>query len=329
MTMKRWIAATSAILIWTGLAVAPASAADKVVLMLNWYVYGEHAPFYYGKGKGIYAAENIDLEIQEGRGSAATTQAVAAKTADFGYVDVPTMMRAAIKGAPVIATGVLLQTSPMSAMGFASKGIAAPKDFVGKTVVLTPGDSFSQIWPVLLRVNNIPEDQIKIISGDAATKRNAVVNGQADLLLGNINDQKPTIEEVTGKPIKAVLFSDFGVNTVNGGLFANNDTLAGKADLVKRFMLASTLAAEVAQKDPAAAVAALLKAAPKAGKVETVTSSWAVTLPLLHTKRTQGERPFRASKEDVAETMDIMAKFGGVEVKAAEVDKYYTGEFLP
>ena len=37
--------------------------------MLNWYVYGEHAPFYYGKEKGIYAAEGIDLDIQEGRGS--------------------------------------------------------------------------------------------------------------------------------------------------------------------------------------------------------------------------------------------------------------------
>ena len=104
--MMRWIAAISAALIGTALPIAPASAADKVVLMLNWYVYGEHAPFYYGKAKGLYAAENIDLEIQEGRGSAATTQAVAAKTADFGYVDVPTMMRAAVKGAPVIAAGV-------------------------------------------------------------------------------------------------------------------------------------------------------------------------------------------------------------------------------
>jgi hypothetical protein len=28
-----------------------AFAADKVTLMLNWYVYGEHAPFYYGKEK--------------------------------------------------------------------------------------------------------------------------------------------------------------------------------------------------------------------------------------------------------------------------------------
>ncbi|GAA0000576.1 hypothetical protein BRDID11002_05760 [Bradyrhizobium diazoefficiens] len=106
--MKRWIGAASVALM--AFAAMPAQAADKVVVMLNWYVYGEHAPFYYGKAKGIYAAEGIDLEIQEGRGSAATTQAVAAKTADFGYVDVPTMMRAAIKGAPVVATGVLLQT---------------------------------------------------------------------------------------------------------------------------------------------------------------------------------------------------------------------------
>ena len=80
--MMKFILAATAMLAFT----AQASAADKVVLMLNWYVYGEHAPFYYGKAKGIFAAENIDLEIQEGRGSAATTQAVAAKTADFGYV---------------------------------------------------------------------------------------------------------------------------------------------------------------------------------------------------------------------------------------------------
>ena len=73
--MVRCILAVTAALVWMVSAVAPAAAADKVVLMLNWYVYGEHAPFYYGKAKGIYAAENIDLEIQEGRGSAATTQA--------------------------------------------------------------------------------------------------------------------------------------------------------------------------------------------------------------------------------------------------------------
>ena len=96
-----------------------AQAADKVVLLLNWYVYGEHAPFFYGKEKGLYAKEGIDLEIQEGRGSAITIQAAAAKTVPFGYADVPTMIRAAVKGAPVVTVGVALQKNPMSVMGFA------------------------------------------------------------------------------------------------------------------------------------------------------------------------------------------------------------------
>ena len=127
------------------LLAGPAFAADKVTLMLNWYVYGEHAPFYYGKEKGYFKDAGIDLEIQEGRGSATVTQVVAAKTVQFGYVDVPTMMRAAVKGAPVEAVGVALQTNPMSVMGFVDKNIRKPEDIKGKTVATTQGDSMSQI----------------------------------------------------------------------------------------------------------------------------------------------------------------------------------------
>src|SRR5437764_7488455 len=129
--MMRVMTGFTAVLAWALLAIAPASAADKVILLLNWYVYGEHAPFYYGVDKGLYAAEGIDLEIQEGRGSGATAQAVAAKTATFGYVDVPTMMRIAIKGAPIVTTGVLLQKTPMSVMALADKNIRKPDDIKG------------------------------------------------------------------------------------------------------------------------------------------------------------------------------------------------------
>ena len=207
--MKRWIGAASVALM--AFAAVPAQAADKVVLMLNWYVYGEHAPFYYGKAKGIYAAEGIELEIQEGRGSAATTQAVAAKTADFGYVDVPTMMRAAIKGAPVVATGVLLQTSPMSAMGFADKNIRKPEDIKGKTVAITPADSMTQIWPLFLKKTGLKESDFKTVAGDGQTKLNAVINGQADLLLGYVMDQSMKIKDATGKDVFPIKFADYGI----------------------------------------------------------------------------------------------------------------------
>src|ERR1700761_2138851 len=146
--MRSFKSAVGAIMLGFAASVAvaiPARAADKVTLMLNWYIYGEHAPFYYGLVKGYYAAEGIDLEIQEGRGSGFTTQAVAAKSVTFGYVDVPTMLRAAVKGAPVIAVGVLLQKSPMSVMAFTDKNIRKPEDIKGKTVAITPGGSNEQI----------------------------------------------------------------------------------------------------------------------------------------------------------------------------------------
>src|SRR2546423_770441 len=260
--MIRVTAAISAALIWTALSVLPASAADKVVLMLNWYVYGGLAPFYYGKAKRIYSAKNIDLEIQEGRGSAATTQAVGAKTANFGYVDVPTMMRAAIKGAPVIAPGVLLQTSPMSVMGFVEKNIRKPEDIKGKTVAITPADSMTQIWPLFLKKTGLKESDFQTVAGDGQTKLNAVINGQADLLLGYVMDQSMKIKDATGKDVYPIKFADYGINMVSSGIVANTDYVKANADLVRRFMSATTKAVEAAEKEPKAAAQSILAMTP-------------------------------------------------------------------
>src|SRR5437763_9870753 len=276
--MKRWIGAVAAALMM--FAAMPAQAADKVVLMLNWYVYGEHAPFYYGKAKGIYAAEGIDLEIQEGRGSAATTQAVAAKTANFGYVDVPTMMRAAVKGAPIIATGVLLQTSPMSAMGFVEKNIKKPEDIKGKTVAITPADSMTQIWPLFLKKTGLKEADFKTVAGDGQTKLNAVINGQADLLLGYVMDQSMKIKDATGKDVYPIKFADYGINLVSSGIVANTEYAKSNPDVVKRMMTASVKAVEAAVKDPKSAAQAILNANPKGGKIETLTQGFELTIPL-------------------------------------------------
>src|SRR5947209_2501130 len=240
--MVKLITAFSAALIWTALAAVPARAADKVVLMLNWYVYGEHAPFYYGKEKGFYAAEGIDLDIQEGRGSAVTTQAVAAGSATFGYVDVPTMMRAAIRGAPVTAVGVLVQVNPMSAMGFVDKNIRKPDDIKGKTVAVTPGDSMSQIWPLFLRKTGLKESDFQTVSGDATTKLNAVINGRADLLLGYVMDQSMRIKDATGKDVYPIKFADYGINLISSGIITRTELLRDNPELVRRFMRASTRA---------------------------------------------------------------------------------------
>lgn len=317
------------------LAAATASPAlaqgkDKVVLMLNWYTYSEHAPFYYGRDKGYYDAEGIDLEIQEGRGSAVTVQAVAAGSATFGYVDVPTMIKAAAKGAPVKAVGVALQTSAMSVMGFSEKNIKAPKDIVGKTVAMTPGDSMSQIWPLFLKKTGLQESQFKTVSGDAQTKLNAVINGQADLLLGYVMDQNIKLQDATKKPVTPIRFADYGVNMISSGIVANKDTLSGKADLVKRFMRATTKALEEAEKNPEAAVDATLKAQPKSGQRDTMLVGLKLTTDLYHTDDTRSLRPLRVSMKNVAESLDLLVQYGGMDpATRGKPEDWVTLDYLP
>ena len=312
------------------LVAGPAIAADKVVLMLNWYVYGEHAPFYYGKEKGIFAAEGIDLDIQEGRGSGVTTQAVAAKTAQFGYVDVPTMMRAAVKGAPVVSTGVLLQTSPMSAMGFEEKNIRKAEDIKGKTVATTPGDSMSQIWPLFLKKTGLKESDFKVVSGDATTKLNAVINGQADLLLGYVMDQSMKIKDATGKNVTPIKFADYGVNLVSSGIITTKDMVKDNPDLVRRMMKASTNAIIAASKDPKAAAQSILTANPKGGKIDTLTEGFELTIPLYKDPTGKSTQPFLVSEQNMTDTVNMMVEYGGLDAVAKDNAKaYYTNDYLP
>ncbi|MFL5054395.1 MAG: ABC transporter substrate-binding protein [Microvirga sp.] len=314
----------------TPLMTAPAQAADKVVLMINWYVYGEHAPFYYGKEKGIFAAEGIDLDIQEGRGSAVTVQAVAAKTVPFGYADVPTMIRAAVKGAPVVAAGVALQKNPMSVMGFAEKNIRKPEDIKGKIVATTPGDSMSQIWPLFLKKTGLKESEFRIVSGDAQTKLNAVINGQADLLLGYVMDQSMKIKDATGKSVYPIMFADYGINLISSGVIVHKDTLKDNADLVRRFMSAATKSIEAAEKDPSGAADAILKINPKGGKKETLQEGFELTIPLYRTEETKTLRPFNVSDANMKDSVALLVEYGGVDASANNDPKaFYTRDFLP
>lgn len=309
---------------------APARAADKVTLMLNWYVYGEHAPFFLGKEKGFYKDQGIDLDIQEGRGSAITTQAVAAGTATFGYVDVPTMIKAASKGAPVIAVGVLLQTSPMSAMGFADKNIRKPADIKGKIVAVSPGDSMSLIWPLFLEKVGLKPTDFQTVSGDATTKLNAVINGRADLLLGYVMDQSMRIKDATGKNVYPIRFADYGINLVSSGMIMRKELLKENPDLVRRFMAASTKAVEAAVKDPEAAVDAILKEKPKAGHRDTLLEGFKLTIPLYKAPGATELTPFRVSDQTMKDSVDLLVKSGFMDADAGkDPHAYYTNDYLP
>jgi NitT/TauT family transport system substrate-binding protein len=324
----RFALLTLAWLLLAGPAVAQDN--DDVTLLLNWYLYSEHAPFFLGEARGYFAEAGIDLEIQEGRGSGSTVQAVAAGTVEFGYADVATMIKAAAKGAPVKAVGVLLQTSPMSVMGLAEKNIRTPEDIKGKTVAVTPGDSMSQVWPLFLQKTGLSQDDFQTVSGDAQTKLNAVINDRADLLLGYLMDQNMRIYDATGKDVHVIPFAEYGVNLVSSGIITSTDMIENNPDLVRRFLAAASRSIEAATLEPEAAVDAMLASNPDAGERETLLRGLKLTIPLYHTPETVGQPPFRVTDANMADSVQMLIDYGGVEADtASDPTAFYTNEFLP
>ena len=309
---------------------ALAQPKEKVTLLLNWYLYSEHAPFFLGKERGFFEQEGIDLDIQEGRGAGVTVQAVAAGSAAFGYADIATMIKAAAKGAPVTSVGVLLQTSPMAIMGFEDRNIKTLADIKGKTIVLTPGDSMSQVWPLLMQKNGIKEGDVKVLSGDAQTKLNAVINGQADATLGYVMDQAVKLVDATKKPVQTLRFADHGVNLICSGVVVRKELLKTNPDLVKRFMRAATRSMEAAAASPEAAVDAILKANPKSGIKDSMVFGLKQTTALYQAPGQAPGRPYRVAAKTMNDSFQMLLDYGGVDkATAGTAQDYYTNDYLP
>jgi NitT/TauT family transport system substrate-binding protein len=210
------------------------------------------------------------------------------------------------------------------------KNIKKPEDIKGKTVATTPGGSPEQIWPLFLKKTGLKESDFKTVSGDATTKLNAVINGQADLLLGYVMDQSMGIKAATGRNVYPIRYADYGINLVSSGIITSQDTVKNKPDLVRRMMSASTKAILAAAKDPGAAAQSILKALPKGGKIETLTEGFELTIPLYKDPASTSKQPFLVSEQNMADTVSLMVEYGGLDAVAKGNPKaYYTNDYLP
>src|SRR6187455_1375906 len=215
------------------LATAGAFAQDKVSFRLNWYLGGLHVPFYYGKDRGFYAAEGIDLTINEGRGSANTVQVVAAGSDTFGLADSSSVVLTASKGADIKSVMSLLNTTGFSVVSLANAPIRTPKDLEGKKVAVTAGDPLGQLLQAVCKANSVDCGKITMIQVDPAAKVVTVLEKKADALLGGADDQFFLIK-YRGQNPYAMRYADFGANIVGMTVMTSGDTIRKSPDLVRR-----------------------------------------------------------------------------------------------
>jgi NitT/TauT family transport system substrate-binding protein len=303
-------------------------SAAPATLMLNWYPYGEHAPFYYGVQEGIFAKHGIDLTIDAGQGSTKTVQAIGSGQADFGWADTPAVLSNIDKGVEVKSTGVFLQTTPSAVQVFADSGIDEPKDLVGRTIAVSAGDAPTTTFPIYLDRVGIASDQVTQQSMDAAGKMAAMLSGRVDGLIGFAHDQGPTIANKSGKEVRYLRYSDAGLNFYSNGLIANTATINDNPELVQSMVDATSEAFSAAAANPEAAVDAMAGKDPQMPPREVLLQQWEQTIPLLSTPATANQPPGTNAKDDWTTTITTLTGAGLLET-AKDPAEYWASSFAP
>jgi NitT/TauT family transport system substrate-binding protein len=316
------------------LLTAPAVAQQKLEkfqFRLNWTLYGEHAPFFVAKDKGFYAAEGLEVEIQEGSGSGTVAQLVANATSPVAYVDAATMMRGVTNGMPVKAVGVTLQQSPMAFIYRADSARPTKvSEIKGSRIAITAGDASLAIFTAFMGKLGMKLEDVQMITvANPQSKEQAVLNKQADALLGYFMDQGPRMQLQTGVKMGWTRLYDMaGVTTLSSAIIANNAWASEpkNQDLLRRFLRASQRGWQYSFDNRAEAAAIFRKSAPVFTQ-EIALLEVEGTMSIIRTERAKGKSIGWTAAEDWKDTQDLLATFAKLSPQA-DLNVYFTNQYL-
>jgi NitT/TauT family transport system substrate-binding protein len=304
---------------------------QKFPFRLNWTLYGEHAPFFVALDKGFYKDEGLDVEIVEGSGSTTVLQLVANQTNPVAYVDAATMMRGIGAGMPVIAAGVSLQQSPMSFIYRADAPRPTKVDEIkGSRIAITAGDASLAIFTAFMGKLGMKVEDVQMITvANPQAKEQAVLNKQADSLLGYFMDQGPRMQLKSGVKMGWTRLYDMaGISTLSSAIVVNKDWLkdAKNQDTLRRFLRASQRGWDYTATHDKEAAEIFLKHAP-AFNMEIALLEIDGTMSIIHTKHTKDKPLFWSAKEDWQESQDLLQKYSGLKPEP-DLTQYYTNDYL-
>lgn len=260
MTHRTKLSCTAAVLAL--LMAAPAAMAqDTINLMMNWTADSAHLGFAVAQEAGIYAKHNLEVVLNEGRGSAVAAQLVASGQADVGLADTVAILNVAAQGAPIEIISTVWKSGQFGVQFLKSSGIETPADLVGKKLAVSPGSAMQPLVPVFLRANGVEEKDVEIVTANTNTFLGLLESGQVDAV-SDTPEKVLVPMAAQGKEAGNIYFYTHGVPLASLSLVASSATLEKNGDAYTRFVTATAEGWKQAMANPEAAVDALLKVFP-------------------------------------------------------------------
>lgn len=224
------------------LATSPAFAADKLTLMLDWFVNPDHGPIIIAQQKGYFADENLDVDIVAPADPTAPAKMVAAGKADLAVSYQPQLSLELDAGLPLVRVGTLVAT-PLDCLLVRKDGpIHKISDLKGKKVGFSVAGLEEAMLSVMLEHNGMTLKDVELVNVNFSLTP-ALMSGQVDAVMGafrNFELNQMAIEGVEGRCFYP---EENGVPSYDALIYVANSKTLDK-DRIARFLHATERATE-------------------------------------------------------------------------------------
>ncbi|MEJ5218642.1 ABC transporter substrate-binding protein [Cognatishimia sp. D5M38] len=230
------------------LTATPAFAADKMTLLLDWFVNPDHGPIIVAQELGYFADQGLEVEVIAPADPADPPKLVAAGKADLAISYQPQLHLQVAEGLPLKRVGTLVAT-PLNCLLVLEDGpIKTPADLKGGKIGFSVAGVEEALLVAILEKYGVGFDEVELVNVNWSLSP-SLMSGQVDAVIGayrNFELNQMEIEEVPGK---CFYIEEEGVPTYDELIYVANPATMD-ADMTRRFLRATELATQYIVNNP-------------------------------------------------------------------------------
>ncbi len=192
------------------IAPRPSSAADKLTLMLDWFINPDHAPLFVAQENGYFAEAGLEVELIAPADPNDPPKLVAAGKADLAVSYQPQLHIQVAEGLPLVRIATLVATPLNTLLVLADGPVQSIADLEGRTVGYSVGGFEDALLGAMLQRHGLSVDDVTLVNVNFSLSP-SLISGQVDAVIGAYRNFELNQMDIEGRPGRAFYIEEEGV----------------------------------------------------------------------------------------------------------------------
>ncbi len=218
------------------LLAAPAAAAERLTVLLDWFVNPDHGPLVIAREKGFFREVGLEVELVAPADPNDPPKLVAAGRADVAIGYQPQLHLQVNEGLPLVRFGTLVAT-PLNSLVFLRDGpVRAIADLRGRKVGYSVGGFEEALLGAMLEGAGLKLADVRLVNVNFALSA-SLLSGQVDAVIGAFRNFELAQLDLEGRPGRAFFPEEEGVPPYDELIYLAHRDRLDRPELV-RFLAA-------------------------------------------------------------------------------------------